>query len=94
MKRNENIGFACWLKQRPFTPSPCHPFTPSQQLWLLDVLLRLDGDGLAGAVGAHADAVDGLRRLHRAPVVGDDDELRADAQLAQLVAKAVDVGFV
>ena len=60
----------------------------------MQILLRLDRDNLTGAIGLHTDAVERLRRLDGAAVVGDEDELRLVAQFGQQVAEASDVGLV
>ena len=46
---------------------------------MFNVVFWFDGDHLAGAVVAHADAVDGLGGLHGSAIVGDDDELALEA---------------
>ena len=61
---------------------------------LEEVFLRTDGYDLAGAIGLHADAVNRLRRLYGSAIVGDDDELRFQAQFAHDVAEAIDVRLI
>lgn len=83
--------------KRPVYPAffYCQFSAPLQQPWLLvQIFLWFDRQRLADAIRPHADAVDGVSRLHRAPVVGDNDELDFLAHLAQGVTKAVDVGLV
>ncbi len=60
------------------------------------VLLRghHDRDGAGDARFLHGDAVEKLRRLHRPPVVRDQDELRLGGHHLQESAEADHVGFV
>src|SRR4051794_14807444 len=51
-------------------------------------------DDLRDAVAAHRHAVQRVGGLHRALLVGDDDELRAVGELAQERAEAADVRIV
>src|SRR6266511_2297898 len=51
-------------------------------------------DHLADSFGLHADAVEGVGRLHGAPLVGDDQELGVLAGVVQQVEEALQVDVV
>ena len=55
---------------------------------------ELARDHLRHAVAAHADAVEAVGRVHRALLVGDDDELGAVGVAAHELEEAVDVEVV
>ena len=59
-----------------------------------DFARQAPGDDLGDAVAAHADPVEDVGGVHRAFLVGDDDELGAVGEAADQLQEAVDVGVV
>ena len=57
-------------------------------------LFKPDGYELRNAGFLHRDAVKCARLLHRAFVMGDDDELSIDGHLHNLISEASDIRFV
>src|SRR5208282_5869651 len=53
-----------------------------------------DADALGNAGLLHGDAVEHAARLHRLAIVGDDNELRLRAHIADQTREAPYVGFI